>query len=131
MTLRSPFPSKTFQEGIEIDDATGSLGLKSIPGSGGPAAGNESLDPEILQSGFGVNFLSWSCEIRGEFVSEFLMANFSRKFFGLVFPVFRPPPPPEKQIHAQKSPAFLSRFTFSNPKCFHGDFLLTGETNKS
>ena len=38
-------PSKTFQEGVEIDDALGFPGvLKSVPGSGSAVAGNESLD---------------------------------------------------------------------------------------
>ena len=58
-----------------------------------------------------------------------LMANFDGGFFGLVFSQgFRPP----KKIHAQNSrpelSAFLSNFTFLNPKSIHGDFLLTGET---
>ena len=67
-------------------------------------------------------------KIAGEFLSEFwwwiLIANFSALFFR----GFRPP----KKIHAQNSrpelSAFLSNFTFSNPKFIHADFLLTGET---
>ena len=38
-----------------------------------------------------------------------------------------------QKIHAQNSrlelSAFLSNFTFLNPKFIHGDFLLTGEAN--
>ena len=38
-------PSKTLQEGVEIDDALGFPGLKkSAPGTGRPVAENESLD---------------------------------------------------------------------------------------
>ena len=58
------------------------------------------------------------------------MANFDGNFFGLVFPGFQA----TEKIHAQNSrpelSAFLSNFTFLNPKFIHGDFLLTGETNK-
>ena len=59
------------------------------------------------------------------------MANFDSEFFGLVFPGFQA----TQKIHAQNSrpelSAFLSNFTFLNTKFIHGDFLLTGETNKS
>ena len=57
------------------------------------------------------------------------MANFDSEFFGLVFPGFQA----TKKISAQNSrpelSAFLSNFTFLNPKFIQGDFLLTGETN--
>ena len=49
--LQSAFinPPKTLQEGVEIDDALGFPGaLQSVPGSGAPVAGNESLDAGIL-----------------------------------------------------------------------------------
>ena len=56
------------------------------------------------------------------------MANFDSEFFGLVFPGLQA----TQKIHAQNSrpelSAFLSDFTFLNPKFIHGDFLLTGET---
>ena len=56
------------------------------------------------------------------------MANFDSEFFGLVFPGLQATP----KIHAQNSrpelSAFLSNFTFLNPKFIHGDFLLMGET---
>ena len=59
------------------------------------------------------------------------MANFDSEFFGLVFPGLQA----TQKIHAQNSrpelSAFLSNFTFLNPKFIHGDFLLTGETNIS
>ena len=59
------------------------------------------------------------------------MANFDSEIFGLVFPGFQG----TQKIHAQNSrpelSAFLSNFTFLNPKLIHGDFLLTGETNIS
>ena len=55
-------------------------------------------------------------------------ANFDSEFFGLVFPGVQV----TQKIHAQSSrpelSAFLSNFTFLNPKFIHGDFLLTGET---
>ena len=58
------------------------------------------------------------------------MANFDSEFFGLVFPGFQA----TQKIHAQNSrpelSAFLSSFTFLNTKFIHGDFLLTGETNR-
>ena len=58
-------------------------------------------------------------------------ANFDGKFFGLVFLGLQD----TQKIHAQNSCpellAFLSNFTFLNPKFIHGDFLLTGETTKS
>ena len=57
------------------------------------------------------------------------MANFGSEFFGLFFPGFQA----TQKIRAQNSrpelSAFLSNFTFSNPKFIHADFLLTGETN--
>ena len=56
------------------------------------------------------------------------MANFDSEVFGLVFPGFQA----TQNFHTQNSrpelSAFLSNFTFLNPKCIHGDFLLTGET---
>ena len=58
-----------------------------------------------------------------------LMANFDSEFFGLVFPGLQV----TEKIHVRNSrpelSAFLSNFTFLNPKFIHGDFLLTGETN--
>ena len=58
------------------------------------------------------------------------MANFDSEFFGLVFPGLQA----TQKIHTQSSrpelSTFLSNFTFLNPKFIHGDFLLTGETNK-
>ena len=59
------------------------------------------------------------------------MANFDSEFFGLVFPGFQA----TQKIHAQNSrpelSAFLSNFTFLNPKFIHGDFLLTGVTKNA
>ena len=55
------------------------------------------------------------------------MANLDSEIFGLVFPGFQV----TQKIHAQNSrpelSAFLSNFTFLNPKFIHGDFLLKGE----
>ena len=57
-----------------------------------------------------------------------LMADFDTEFFGLVFPGVQA----TQKIHAQnlrpELSAFLSNFTFLNPKFIHGDFLLPGET---
>ena len=56
------------------------------------------------------------------------MGNFDSELFGLVFPGFQATP----KIHARNSrpelSAFLSIFTFLNPKFIQGDFLLTGKT---
>ena len=58
------------------------------------------------------------------------MANFDSELFGPVFPGFQA----THKIHAHNSPpelsAFLSNFTFLNPRFIHGDFLLSPETNK-
>ena len=85
-----------------------------------------------MQSGFGVNFLFWSGEFEENcrrISQRILMANLDSEFFGLVFPGFQA----TQKIHPQNSrpelSAFLSNFTFLNPKFIHGDFLLTGETN--
>ena len=79
-----------------------------------------------MQSGFGANVLFGPenfSKIAGEFLSEFwwriLIANFSALFFQ----DFTPP-----KKFTPKLSAFLSDFTFWNPKFIHGDFLLTGET---
>ena len=81
----------------------------------------KDVDPNVLQSGFGVIFLFWPGEFnencRG--ISQRIsMANFDCEFFGLVFPFQAP----QKKVHAQNSrpnlSAFLSNFAFSNPN-FH------------
>ena len=84
-----------------------------------------------MQSGFGVNFF-WSGEFEENcrrISQRSLMANSDSEFFGFVFPGFQA----TQKIHAQNSRpellAFLSNFTFLNPKFIHGDFLLAGETN--
>ena len=60
------------------------------------------------------------------FDGEFLIATFSPLFFQ----GFRPPKKfTPKNSHPELS-AFLSNFTLLNPKLIHGDFLLTGETNR-
>ena len=68
-------------------------------------------------------------KIAGEFLSEFWWRILIAKFSALFFQGFRP----TRKIHAQNSrpelSAFLSNFTFSNPKFIHGDFLLAVETN--
>ena len=87
---------------------------------------HRNIDPEVLQSGFGVKFLIWSGEFQ-ENCRRILMAIFSREFLALFFQGFRPKKCTPK-LHDQKSSAFLSNFTFSNPSLFHGNFLLTGET---
>ena len=64
-------------------------------------------------------------KIACEFLSEFWW-QISADFSALFSQDFWPPP---KNSRSELS-AFLSNFTFSNPKIVHGDFLLTGETNK-
>ena len=58
------------------------------------------------------------------------MANFDSEFFGLVFPGFQATPKTHAQNSRPELSAFLSNFTFLNPKFIHGDFLLTGETKR-
>ena len=57
------------------------------------------------------------------------MANFDSEFFGLVFPGFQATQKIQAQNSRPELSAFLSNFTFLNPKFIHGDFLLTGATN--
>ena len=85
-----------------------------------------------MQSGFRVNVLFWSGECLENcwrISQRILMANLIANFSALFFKGFRPP----QKIHAQNSrpelSAFISNFTFLNPKFIHGKFLLTGETN--
>ena len=86
------------------------------------------LSYEVLQSGFGVNFLI--CLAR-RIVGK-LPGNFASEFFPQIFrPCFsRVSSPPLPNSHP-KSSAFLSNFTFLNPKCFTPIFCFTGETNIS
>ena len=93
----------------------------------------KSFGSDVMQSLFGVKFLFWSGEFEENcrrISQRILMANFGSEFFGLVFPGFQA----TQKIHAQNSrpelSAFLSNFTFLNPKFIHGDFLLTRETSK-
>ena len=89
--------------------------------------GGNLLVPTLCRAEFGVNFLFWSGEFE-ENCRRILMANFDSEFFSLAFPGFQA----TQKIHARNSRpelwAFLSNFTFLNPKFIHGDFLLTGET---
>ena len=78
------------------------------------------------------DFFFWSGEFQENcrrISQRILMANFDSEFVGLVFQGFQA----TQKIHTQNSrpelSAFLSNFTFLNPKFIHGDFLLTGETN--
>ena len=81
------------------------------------------FDPEVLQSGFR--------EISYFYLASLgkLPAKFAPNFDGIFFLHGLRPPPPKKKTHAQNSRPSLSAFslfTFSNPKCFHAEFLLTG-----
>ena len=74
-----------------------------------------NVGPDVMQSGFGVNFLFWSGEFEENcrrISQRILMANFDSEYFGLVFPGFQATP----KVHAQNSrpelSAFLSNFTF-------------------
>ena len=86
------------------------------------------LDPEVLQTRFGVNFLYFGLAnvIAREFLSE-SSANFFRECFGLVSPGFHGPPPQTSRPELSVS---LSNFTSLNP-IFPPNFLLAGETNLS
>ena len=99
------------------------------PASFRKIAGEFDSEFRVLQSGLGVNFLFWTGEFQ-EVSQRISIANLDGESFSLVFPAIQAPPPP--QIHAQNSrpelSAFLSNFTFSNPKSTHADFLLMGET---
>ena len=69
-------------------------------------------------------------EIAGEFFvnfdGEFISANFPALFF---FREFKFSTKNSAQNSRPELSAFLSNFIFSNPKCFHADFLLTNKTN--
>ena len=63
-------------------------------------ASGPNLEPEVLQSGFGVNYSFWPCEFRniaGEFLSEFWPLFFSQVFR----PCFSRVSGPPLKIHAQ------------------------------
>ena len=85
--------------------------------------------PDVMQSRFGVIFFcfgSASCrKLLANFSANF-DGEFDSEFFGLGFAGFRPP----KKMHAQNSrpelSAFLSNFTFLNPKFIHSDFSAYG-----
>ena len=79
----------------------------------------QTVDPEVLQSGFGVifNILAWRNlgKLQANFSANF-DGDFFRNFFGLVFQGFRTPPPQKRitpKIHSQtcrhSSPISLSR----------------------
>ena len=85
------------------------------------------LVPRLCRADLGWNFYLGPAnfrEIAGEFLSEFWWRILSG-FFGLVFPGFQA----TQKIHAQNSrpelSAFLSNFTFLNPK-FMAIFCLRG-----
>ena len=77
--------------------------------------GDSNLGPDIMQSGFGVNFYFGPANFRkiaGEFWWRILMANFDSEFFGLVFPGFQATQKITPKIHVQNcghsSPISLS-----------------------
>ena len=81
----------------------------------------QNVDPEVLQSGFGVNF--WSSEFLENcqrISQQVLMVKCFLRIFGPCFSRVSGPPP--RKIHAQNSRpnllAFLSNFTFSNSHFF-------------
>ena len=80
------------------------------------------FDPEVLQSGFGVNFSFWSANFRkiaGEFLREFLQGIFSVNFSALCLQGFRPSQKNSRPEFTPKNrPTLLSNFTYSNPKSF-------------
>ena len=75
-----------------------------------------SFDPKVLQSGCGVDFLSWSGEFYEncpQICQSTVPANFSREYVSLVSPGFQPPP---KKIHS--CPGFtpqIFNFRFFEP----------------
>ena len=88
------------------------------------------VEPELLQSRFGVIFLG-PANFRtnsDEFLSEFNDELFPR-IFGLVFPGSQTPPKQNSRPKfTPRSVGILLQFHFSNPKMFHADFLLAGDT---
>ena len=89
----------------------------------------ESADPEVLQSGFGLHFLSWSGEFwenSPQISRQILQPNFSCKSFGLVSPEFQatqknsPPKFTAKIVGFPPTPRVLKTIVF------HADFCLRG-----
>ena len=78
------------------------------------------IEPEVLQSGFGVFFLFWPGEFWEncrQISQRILRAKFLREFLGLVFPGFQALSPPK--IHAQYSrPKFTPKIV-GIPLQFH------------
>ena len=103
-----PLPFQTQRE-VKIADFVTSLKM---------SCGQVNFGPDVMQSGFGVNFLFWSGEFQENcrrISQRILMTNFDSEFFGLVFPGLQA----TQKIHAQNSrpelSAFLSNLTFLNP----------------
>ena len=85
----------------------------------GSQGGGGAVEPEVLQSGFGVKFLFWP----GEFwencrrISQrVLMAIFFCEFFGLVFPGFRAPTKNSRPKFTPRIVGFPLQFHFLEPK---------------
>ena len=81
---------------------TWSLGLQSRARfqDSGAGCAPRIFGPDVMQSGFGVNFLFWSGELQENcrrISQRILMANFDSEIFGLVFPGLQVTP----KIHAQ------------------------------
>ena len=93
------------------------------------------FEPEVLQSGFGVNFIFWHGELwencrRINFDGEKFAENFPQIFRPCFLPGFQARP---KNSHPKFTPRIVGiplQFHFLEPNCFfHADFLLTGEIN--
>ena len=91
-----------------------------------------SVDPEVLQSGFGVNLLSWSGEFEensSQIYQRISSANFFCEFFGLASPGFQPLPPPKKNSPPKFTPRFVGiplQFRFFEHEHFPRRFCACG-----
>ena len=88
------------------------------------------LGPDVMQSGFGVNFLFWSGELweNGRRISQWiLMANFDSEFFGLVFfPGFQATPKNSRPKFTSRIVGIPLQFHFLEPKIYSRRFSAYG-----
>ena len=93
----------------------------------------KGFGPDVLQSGFGVNFLFWPGEFGENYrrISQrILMANFDREFFGLVFPGFQATPKNSRPKFTSRNVGIPLQFHFLEPKIYSRRFSAYGGDQK-